>query len=187
MPEKIETIISRCLAGERPAQEQLYHTYASKMMGVCMWYARSREEAEEILQDGFMRIFTYLNKYSGEGSFDGWVRRIMINAALSKYRNKSAKMYIVTEYNAELHDENIPAEFVSNYDEKELMKLVQKLPPAARLVFNLHVFEGYNHREISEALSISKGTSKSNLSDARRILQKALQSIDTEAKNNSSK
>lgn len=143
-------------------------------MSVCMWYARSREEAEEVLHDGFMRVFTYLHKYSGDGSFEGWVRKIMVNAALFKYRNKSATMYVVTEYNTDIHDSKEEATFINNYDERELMKLVQQLPPAYRLVFNLHVFEGYNHREIADALGITKGTSKSNLADARRILQASL-------------
>ena len=145
-------------------------------MSVCMWYSRSREEAEEVLQDGFIRVFTYLHKFKGEGSFEGWVRKIMVNAALSRYRNKSSNMYVVTEYNTNIHDGADEAGFISNYDERELMKLVQQLPPACRLVFNLHVFEGYSHREIAEALGISKGTSKSNLSDARKILQASLTS-----------
>ncbi|MBS1512814.1 MAG: RNA polymerase sigma factor [Bacteroidetes bacterium] len=174
LPDEFQLILKGCLAGERASQAKLYHLYADRMMSVCMWYARNREEAEEVLQDGFMRVFTYLHKFTGEGSFDGWIRKIMVNAALFKYRNKSSKMYVVTEYNTDIHDSTEEASFVSNYDERELMKLVQLLPPAYRMVFNLHVFEGYNHREIAEALGISKGTSKSNLADARRILQASL-------------
>lgn len=174
LPDEFQLILKGCLAGERASQAKLYHLYADRMMSVCMWYARNREEAEEVLQDGFMRVFTYLHKFTGEGSFDGWIRKIMVNAALFKYRNKSSTMYVVTEYNADIHDSTEEASFVSNYDERELMKLVQLLPPAYRMVFNLHVFEGYNHREIAEALGISKGTSKSNLADARRILQASL-------------
>jgi RNA polymerase sigma-70 factor (ECF subfamily) len=174
LPDDLQLILKGCRAGERASQAKLYHLYADKMMSVCMWYARSREEAEEVLQDGFMRVFTYLQKYTGDGSFDGWVRKIMVNAALFKYRNKSSTMYVVTEYNTDIHDSPEEARFVSNYDERELMKLVQQLPPAYRMVFNLHVFEGYNHREIAELLGISKGTSKSNLADARRILQASL-------------
>ena len=177
LPDELQLIIKGCIAGDRASQAKLYHLYAGKMMTVCIWYARNREEGEEILHDGFMRVFTYLNKYKGDGSFEGWVRKIMVNAALLKYRNKSAALYIVTEYNAELHDTSVDAGFASNYDEKELMKLVQQLPPGYRMVFNLHVLEGYNHREIAEVLGISKGTSKSNLADARRILQVALTSI----------
>jgi RNA polymerase sigma factor (sigma-70 family) len=130
-----------------------------------------------VLHDGFMRVFTYLHKYKGDGLFEGWIRKIMVNAALLKYRNKSSALYVVTEYNSEIHDSAVDAGFASNYDERELMKLVQQLPPGYRIVFNLHVFEGYTHGEIAEVLGISKGTSKSNLADARRILQASLTSI----------
>lgn len=174
LPEELQLILKGCLEGERTSQAKLYHLYADRMMGVCMWYTRNGEEAEEVLQDGFMRVFTYLHKFTGEGSFDGWIRKIMVNAALFKYRNKSATLYVVIEYKTDIHDTGDDAHFISNYDERELMKLVQQLPPAYQMAFNLHVFEGFNHREIAEALGITKGTSKSNLSDARRILQAAL-------------
>ena len=144
------------------------------MMGVCMWYARSREEAEEILQDGFMRVFTYINKFNGNGSFEGWVRTTMVSAALSKYRNKSYQLRPVVELDTNIHDFSDNTGFASQYDEKELVKLVQTLTPAYRMVFNLYVFEGLKHREIAEALKISEGTSKSNLADARKILQAAI-------------
>ena len=169
-----QLIINGCIAGDRTAQAKLYNQHARKMMGVCMWYARNRQEAEEILQDGFMRVFTYIHKFSGEGSFEGWMRKIMVNAALFKYRNKSSQLRAVLEFNTESHDVYEEANFVSQYDEKALVKLVQKLTPAYRLVFNLFVFEGLKHREIAEELNISEGTSKSNLSDARKILQEAL-------------
>lgn len=174
LPDDIQFIIRGCLSGERASQEKLYHLYAERMMSVCMWYARNREDAEEILQDGFMRVFTYLHKFTGKGSFEGWIRKIMVNAALFKYRNKFSTMHVATEYNTDIHDSTQEANFVSNYDERELLKLVQLLPPAYRMVFNLHVFEQYSHREIAETLGISKGTSKSNLADARRILQASL-------------
>ncbi len=174
LPDSTELIIRGCLAGDRASQAKLYHLFANKMMAVCMWYARNREEAEEILQDGFVRIFRYIHTYSNEGSFEGWVRSTMVSAALSKYRSKSSKMWIVTEFNNNVHDVGEDAVFMSKYDEKELMKLVQKLPPACRLVFSLYVFEGFKHREIAKALQISEGTSKSNLADARKILQNAI-------------
>src|SRR5882672_8221524 len=89
LPDTQQHLIKDCIAGNRAAQAELYKLYARKMLGVCLWYARNKEEAEEILQDGFMRVFTYLHKFSGKGSFEGWIRKIMINAALFKYRNKS--------------------------------------------------------------------------------------------------
>ena len=167
-------IIKGCLSGDRASQAKLYNLYARKMMGVCMWYAKNREEAEEILQDGFMRVFSYLHKFRGEGSFEGWIRAIMVSAALSRYRNKSSHLRPVVQFDSNYHEMSEDAGFISQYDEKELVKLVQTLTPAYRMVFNLYVFEGMKHREIAEALKISEGTSKSNLADARKILQAAL-------------
>ncbi|MDE3142763.1 MAG: RNA polymerase sigma factor [Bacteroidota bacterium] len=174
LPDSLPFILKGCIAGDRACQSKLYHLHAAKMMGVCMWYARNREEAEEILQDGFIRVFKYIHTYNAGGSFEGWIRKIMVNAALFKYRNKSAYLKIVTEFNADEHDIQAEATFVSRFDEKELIKLVQTLPPSYRMVFNLYVFEGLKHREIAALLHVSEGTSKSNLADARKILQAAL-------------
>jgi RNA polymerase sigma-70 factor (ECF subfamily) len=173
LPDSQQLIINGCIAGHRPAQEKLYHLYANKMMGVCMWYARSREEAEEILQDGFMRVFTYIKKYRGTGSFEGWMRKIMVNAALLKYRNKS-HLRPVIEFDINKHDDAAGETPVEVLDAKELVGLVQTLSPGYRMVFNLYVLEGLKHREIAGLLGISEGTSKSNLADAKAILQKAL-------------
>ncbi|MBC7886941.1 MAG: RNA polymerase sigma factor [Ferruginibacter sp.] len=170
---EIEQLIKGCIAGERASQERLYNLYARKMMGVCLWYARNREEAEEILQDGFMRVFTYLHTYSGTGSFDGWMRRIMVNAALLKYRKKWPTIPVV-EFNPFAHDTPEGNSVIELLDAKELVNLVQMLSPVYRIVFNLHVLEGLKHREIALLLGISEGTSKSNLADARAILQKVL-------------
>lgn len=173
MPDAEQQILKACIAGDRSAQAKLYDLYARKMMGVCLWYARNRQEAEEILQDGFLRVFTYIHKFRGEGSFEGWMRKIMVNAALFKYRNKS-HLRIVVEFNADSHDVEENSSVFSLLDAKELVKLVQTLTPVYRMVFNLYVLEGLKHREIAGILGISEGTSKSNLSDARAVLQKAL-------------
>lgn len=174
LSDDLPLLIKGCISGDRASQAKLYSLYARKMMGVCMWYARNREEAEEILQDGFMRVFTYIKKFSGEGSFEGWIRTTMVSAALSKYRNKSYHLRPVVQFDSDTHEVAEEARFASQYDEKELVKLVQILTPAYRMVFNLYVFEGMKHREIAEALKISEGTSKRNLADARKILQTAL-------------
>lgn len=173
LPDIEQLIIKGCIAGERASQARLYNLYARKMMGVCMWYARNREEAEEILQDGFMRVFTYIHKYSGSGSFEGWIRKIMVNTALFRYRNKSHLRPVIA-FDADVHDTAGSISVISLLDTKELLHLVQSLPPVYRLVFSLHVLEGMKHREIAELLGISEGTSKSNLAGARAILQKAL-------------
>lgn len=137
-----------------------------------MWYAKNREEAEEILQDGFLRVFTYISRFTGEGSLEGWIRKIMVNAALLKYRNKS-HLHPVIKYNANITVAEAAC-VMDLLDAKELVKMVQTLPPMYRMVFNLHVLEGMKHREIAAMLGISEGTSKSNLADARMILQKTL-------------
>lgn len=173
MPETEQLIIKGCLAGERAFQTKLYELFAPKMMGVCLRYARNREEAEEILQEGFLRVFTYIKTFKGNGSFEGWIRKIMVNAALFRYRNKSSLQPVIRLNNTE-HDVVGETDISSGLDTKELLLLVQTLPPVYRIVFNLYVFEGFKHREIAEALGISEGTSKSNLSDARIFLQKAL-------------
>lgn len=173
LPDTEQLLIKGCLAGERASQARLYNLYARKMMGVCLWYARNKEEAEEILQDGFMRVFTYIHKYAGTGSFEGWIRKIMVNAALFKYRSKSHLRPIV-EFNADSHDASESNSIIELLDAKELVNLVQTLSPAYRMVFNLYVLEGMKHREIAELLGISEGTSKSNLADARAVLKKTL-------------
>jgi RNA polymerase sigma factor (sigma-70 family) len=168
-----QLLIKGCAAGDRAFQTKLYNLHAPKMLGVCLRYARNKEEAEEILQEGFLRVFTYINTFKGNGSFEGWIRKIMVNAALFRYRNKSSLQPVI-RLDASGHDAIDGADISSNLDAKELLSLVQTLPAGYRIVFNLYVFEGYKHREIAEALGISEGTSKSNLSDARTFLQKKL-------------
>ncbi|HKZ67168.1 MAG TPA: sigma-70 family RNA polymerase sigma factor [Chitinophagaceae bacterium] len=172
MPDT-EQLIKGCIAGDRTYQTKLYDLFAPKMLGVCMRYAKHREEAEEILHEGFLRVFAYIKNFKGSGSFEGWIRKIMINCALLRYRNKS-HLYPVSQSDVEGPCTTAEPDIISKLNTKELLLLVQSLPPGYRLVFNLYVFEGYKHREIAEALGISEGTSKSNLSDARSILQKAL-------------
>lgn len=175
MPEGLQQIIDGCIKGDRHAQARLYHLFCSKMMGVCMWYAKNKQEAEEILQDGFMLVFTHIKTYKGEGSLEGWIRKIMVNAALTKFRSKkSNSMRLVMEYNAEAHDIAQESSILSCLEEKEIVQLIQSLTPVYRMVFNLYVFEGMKHREIAALLGISEGTSKSNLADARLILQRKI-------------
>ncbi len=175
LPEHLQQIINGCIKGERSAQAELYRLYCTKMMGVCMWYAKNKEEAEEILQDGFMNVFTYIHNYKGEGSLEGWIRKIMVNAALAKYRSKkSNSMRIVTEYDAGVHDVAQESSILAGLEEKEIVLLIQSLSPVYRMVFNLYVFEGMKHKEIAQYLGISEGTSKSNLADARQILQQKI-------------
>jgi len=170
--EPSNQLLQGCITGDRVSQNRLYQLFAPKMFAVCLRYSKKREEAEEIVQEGFMQVFKSLKNFRHEGSFEGWMRKIMVNCALARYRNKS-HLSPVVELTSNL-SEVISPDVVSDISAKELLALVQTLPAAYRLVFNLHVFEGYKHREIAEALGISEGTSKSNLYDARAFLQKAL-------------
>ena len=178
MLENEQILINACIAGERTFQTKLFNTYATKMMVVCSRYARDKQEAEAIMLEGFMRVFTYLNKFKGEGSLEGWIRKIMINCAVAQYQKK-IHLTPVIEINIEHATVTDHKNVIADISAKELLALVQKLSPAYRLVFNLYVFEGYKHFEIAELLGISEGTSKSNLSDARKIIQKALKKKDS--------
>ena len=144
------------------------------MFGVCLRYSKNREEAEEILQEGFVQVFRSLSNYKYSGSFEGWIRRIMVNCAIQQYRARP-KLHSITGITGAEMQEAVDEEITSGLQHKDLLKMVQALPPGYRVVFNLHVFEGLKHREIAEALGISEGTSKSNFYDARLLLRKALQ------------
>jgi RNA polymerase sigma-70 factor, ECF subfamily len=174
IPENdLQKLIKGCLADERSCQRRLYDLYSPKMLPVCLRYAADQQEAEEILQDGFLQMFRHIKQYKQIGTFDAWLRKIMVNCALMRYRANSSISRVISL--TEAHDHMTTSEdFLGRISEKELIRLIQQLPPAYRLVFNLYVFEGLKHREISLLLNITEGTSKSNLSDARALLRKAL-------------
>ncbi|MCU7552819.1 RNA polymerase sigma factor [Chitinophagaceae bacterium LB-8] len=173
LPVTEQLLIKGCIAGNRAFQSKLYDLYAPKMLGVCMRYSRNKQEAEEILLEGFLRVFTYIKKYRGSGSFEGWIRKIMVNCALFKYRSK-VHLHPVIDLKIAGYEVAGEIDIASNLDAKELLILVQSLPVGYRIIFSLFVFEGYKHREIAKLLGISEGTSKSNLADARALLQKSL-------------
>ncbi|HWB25279.1 MAG TPA: RNA polymerase sigma factor [Chitinophagaceae bacterium] len=177
MHSSISHLVQKCVKHDRAAQNTLYQLYCNKMLGVCMWYAATKEEAEEILQDGFIRVFKYLHTYSGEGSLESWIRKVIVNAALAKYRAKKNNLRVVVEIDEEVMSFVQLPDFDSRLAEKELLALVQSLPPAYKMVFNLFVLEGFKHREIAELLGISEGTSKSNLADARAVLQRKINGL----------
>jgi len=170
-PDKESQLIKGCVAGDRNCQSLLYDLYAPKMMILCLRYAKNREEAEEILQNGFTRVFKFIGQFKHQGSLEGWIRKIMVNCALQKLRN-NLHLKPVVSLDTRDYDLSYGNNVLEYINGKELLKLVQTLSPAYRMVFNLYVFEGMKHREIAELLHISEGTSKSNLSDARKILQK---------------
>lgn len=162
-------LLEGCIRGDRKIQRALYERFAPKMYGVCLRYAGNAEEAEDILQEGFIKVFRKISSYRGEGSFEGWIRRIFVNTAIEYYRKKTY-LQPITE-----HEENtVEGKYLSvldNLAEKDIINLVQQLSPGYRTVFNMYVVEGYTHKQISELLGISEGTSKSQLSRAKQILQ----------------
>ncbi|MEO7046751.1 MAG: sigma-70 family RNA polymerase sigma factor [Ferruginibacter sp.] len=168
-----QILINGCLARTRASQRKIYEIFCPPTMGLCLRYAKSWEEAEEILQDGFLQIYKHISQFKNTGSFGGWLRKIMINTALQRYRSR-AKLVKLNELTNENSLSYSRAGAEEKMNEKELLKLIQTLPPSYKLVFNLHVFEGMKHREIAELLNVSEGTSKSNLSDARIFLRKRL-------------
>jgi RNA polymerase sigma factor (sigma-70 family) len=162
-------LIEGSIRGDRRMQRELYNRFAPKMYGVCLRYAANAEEAEDILQEGFIKVFKKAGSFRGEGSFEGWIRRIFVNTAIEHYRKK---IYLqpITEHEAS----TVEGKYLSVLDslaEKDIIKLVQQLSPGYRTVFNMYVVEGYTHKQIAEQLGISEGTSKSQLSRAKQILQ----------------
>lgn len=169
---EIKNIIKGCLAGDRRDQELLYRRYASKLYAVCLQYSGNDEEARDILQEGFIKIFEHLDHYKYEGSFEGWMRRITVNTALEKFRSRH-NLYRVDDIDTIQEPETEPDNNdYAGLEANDLMEIIRELPPKYRMVFNLYAIEGYSHKEISKMVKISEGTSKSNLSRARLILQR---------------
>ena len=170
-------LIKGCLEGDRRAQEYLYQRFSPKMYGVCLRYAGKAEDAQDILQNGFVKVFKNLHMYRGDGSFEGWIRRIFVNTAIEHYR-RQVNLYPVTEN----HENLLETKEVSAFDSlsvKDLMKIIQQLSPGYRTVFNLYVVEGYSHKEIAEMIGISEGTSKSQLARAKGVLQNIIKTKRT--------
>ncbi len=168
-----EELIRRCKAGERKAQELLYKRFASKMLGVCLRYAGDRMEAEDMLQNGFVRVFGKIGDFRGEGSFEGWTRRIMVHSSIEYYR-KHHKMLQMAQLDSSTGEPSVNPAAMANLDARDLMALIQSLSPGYRMVFNLYAIEGYSHQEIGQIMGISEGASKSQLSRARAILKELI-------------
>ena len=171
MPE-IKNIINGCLNGNRRDQELLYRRHAPKLYAACLQYSGNDEEARDILQEGFIKIFENLKHYKHEGSFEGWMRRIIVNTALERFRSRH-NLYRVDDIDQIPEPDAEPDnEDYSGLEAVDLMEIIRELPPKYRMVFNLFAIEGYSHKEISQMVNISEGTSKSNLARARIILQR---------------
>lgn len=162
-------LIKGCINNDRRMQEELYRRFAPRMYAVCLRYAGNTEEAEDILQEGFIKIFKKLSSFRSEGSFEGWIRRIFVNTSIEHFRRK-----IYLQPITEQEENTVEGKLLSvldNLAEKDIIELVQQLSPGYRTVFNMYVVEGFTHKEIGEMLGISEGTSKSQLSRAKVILQ----------------
>lgn len=168
----IDSLLEGCRRGDRKAQESLYKTLASRMMGICLRYAKDTFEAEDVLQMGFVKVFQKVSDFRGEGSFEGWVRRIMVNTAIESYRKNLRNLNIVDI--DEVYDQPQNTFDMSGLELKDLLKLVQQLSNGYRLVFNMYAIEGYSHKEIAKQLGITEGASKSQLSRARAILKEKI-------------
>jgi len=175
-----EEVVKGCIRQDRIYQKLLYERYYGSMMAVCMRYASDREEARDILHEGFMKVYKNITRFKQGTNLGAWIRRIMINTSIDHYR-KNAKKPNFVEINHAVH-EAANYDVVSELGREEILKLVQKLSPAYRTVFNLYVIEGYSHKEVGEALGISEGTSKSNLAKARAKLQRMIRSASLIAK-----
>jgi len=153
-------------------QEALYRQTSSRMLAVCMRYAKDKMEAEDVLQMGYVKVFQRIKDYRGDGSFEGWIRRVMVNTAIESYRKNLRSMNIVPIEDA--HEQAATGFDFSRLGVQDLMKLVQNLADGYRLVFNMYAIEGYSHKEIAETLGITEGASKSQLSRARAILRQEI-------------
>ena len=162
-------LVRECLAKKPEAQKQLYEHFSEPMLGICYRYTKSLKDAEDVLQEGFIKIFKKLSSFRGEGSFEGWIRRVFVNTAIEHFRRKNYLQPVT-----EKEESTIEGKYLSVLDslaERDIMALIQELSPGYRTVFNLYVIEGYTHKEIGDLLGISEGTSKSQLSRAKVILQ----------------
>ncbi|WP_257657367.1 RNA polymerase sigma factor [Parapedobacter lycopersici] len=171
----LDHLYEGCKANDPRAQEMLYRKLASGMLGVCMRYVRTTAEAEDVLQAGFIKVFTQIESFRGEGSFEGWIRRVMINTAIETYR-KNGRSVQVMEL-SEVTDAPQEAAVIDALACEDLLAMIRLLPDGYRAVFNLYAIEGYSHKEIAELLEISEGASKSQLSRARNWLKERIKQI----------
>jgi len=173
----VDELVKRCKAGQRKAQEQLYKMFASKMLGVCMRYATDRMEAEDMLQNGFIKVFVKIEDYRGDGSFEGWIRRIMVHSSIEYYRKHHKMMHLV-DIDEAGQGPSVNAAAASSLEAKDLLGLIKELSPGYRMVFNMYAIDGYSHKEIAEIAGITEGASKSQLSRARAILKEQILKMD---------
>ncbi len=171
-----QQLIAGCKSRNRLAQRELYEKYARKMLAVCLRYVNDKETARDLMQDGFVKVFTSIDTYSGIGAFEGWLRKIFVNCALEYLRRGDVlKESTDLDSTAELAQPDSNA--ISDLSAAELMRLVQSLPKGFRTIFNMFAVEGYSHKEISEMLGINESTSRSQYTRAKQLLQKKVKEL----------
>ncbi len=171
-------LIEGCQRHNREAQHALYRTYSGKMYALCCRYVKDRMEAEDVLITAFTKIFVKIGQYKGEGSFEGWIRRVVVNESLT-YLRRNKNMYLEMDIEAAAYEPDFN-KLENQLEVNDLMKIIEDLPVGYRAVFNMYSIDGYSHQEIADQLGISENTSKSQLSRARVLLQKKLIEIEKE-------
>ena len=171
-------LIKGCLAGDIRMQQELYNRFAPKMYAVCLRYSNNPDDAQDLLQEGFIKIFRNLDKFRAEGSFEGWVRRVFLNTSIEHYRRKVNLTSTSDKEEFMIEDNHWNA--LDRLAEKDIVLMIQELSPGYRTVFNLYAVEGYSHKDIAGMLGISEGTSKSQLARAKGILQKRVEQFTDE-------
>ena len=172
----LEDLIRGCRKGDPKAQRELYNRLSRRMLGICVRYVSSRQEAEDVMLTGFMKVFDRIGQYKGEGSFEGWIMKIMVNEALSYIRKNKTMWAEVDIEHATVKSDTAWAE--SHLNSGDLLKMIEDLPTGYRTVFNLYAIEGFSHKEIGEMLGINENTSKSQLSRARTLLQSRITGLE---------
>lgn len=179
-PEKLKAIVEGCVREERKCQQMIFEMYYGKMMSACLRYISDRDEAQDVLQDGFIKVFNSIAKFDFNGSFEGWVRRIVVNTAIDHIRKKKKDIFQVTDHEFIMNnysgeaDEKENESIYANLKNSEIAEAIQQLSPAYKTVFSMYVIDGYSHQQIADLLNINIGTSKSNLAKARMNLQRIL-------------
>ena len=181
--KQLQALIDGCLKGDRRSQQAVHKLYYGKMKAVCMRYTRDSDQANDVLQEGFLKIFNNLDKFTGVGTFEGWMRRIMVNLSIDRFRKLKYDFVLLSESDdierygddtEEVLDEIDELEEIYSITPEQIIDAMQQLTPAYRTVFNLYVYEDYTHQDIAEALGISVGTSKSNYAKAKKNMKKLL-------------
>jgi RNA polymerase sigma-70 factor (ECF subfamily) len=176
----LQELIEGCLKGDRRSQQAIYKMYFGKMKVVCLRYTKDADHAMDVLQEGFVKVFQNMERYTGSGSFEGWIRRIMVNLSIDHFRKQKNDLVLLSahqsaeEWGDSAEEDTEEEGFEYDFKPNQILEAMQQLSPAYQTVFNLYVFENYSHQDIADALGISVGTSKSNYAKARKNMKKIL-------------